>query len=120
MIVDDEPQIGWIFALKLRLSGYEVECTTSGAEALDLLRKHKFDAMLLDILMPGMSGLDVLRELRTFSQLPVAVFSAKLDLFPTARSLGADDCISKPVHPDELVERIRALLADKESPQVTR
>lgn len=58
LIVDDEPKIRSIFSLKLKLAGYEVVSTTSGAEAIELVRIQKFDVMLLDVLMPGVTGIE--------------------------------------------------------------
>ncbi len=113
LIVDDEPQIGKIFGLKLRLSGYDVISTTSGAEAVELVRTQKFDVMLLDILMPDVTGLDVLDRVRTFSQIPTIIFTARRDIFEIAKSIGANDFILKPLNPDHLVEKIRAVLGEK-------
>ncbi|QOE45039.1 response regulator [Dehalogenimonas etheniformans] len=77
LIVDDEPYIGKIFSLKLKLSGYDVAATCSGAEAIELVRNDHFDAVLLDIFMPEVTGLDVLDAVRKFSKVPIIVFSAR-------------------------------------------
>lgn len=111
LIVDDEPQIGKIIGLKLKLAGYDVASTTSGTEAIDLIRTQKFDVMLLDILMPEVNGFDVLDKVRTFSQIPVIVFTARQDIFEMAKSLGADDFISKSLNPDYLLEKIGSVLS---------
>ncbi len=115
LIVDDEPQIGKIFGLKLKLSGYDVVTTTSGAEAIELIRKQKFDVMLLDVLMPEVTGLDVLDSVRGFSQIPVILFTARPDIFEMAKRIGANDYISKPINPDHLIDKIKAVLAEKEN-----
>jgi DNA-binding response OmpR family regulator len=112
LIVDDEPQIGKIFGLKLKLAGYEVVTTTSGAEAIDLVRKQQFDVMLLDVLMPDVTGLDVLEKVREFSQIPIIMFTARPDIFEIAKGIGANDYISKPFNPDHLVEKIETVLGD--------
>ncbi len=112
LIVDDEPQIGKIFGIKLTLSGYDVLSTTSGAEAIELVRTQKFDVMLLDILMPDVTGLDVLDEVRTFSQIPIVVFTARPDIAEVAKRFGANDFIAKPLLPEALVEKIRIVLGD--------
>ncbi len=109
LVCDDEPRLLTFVELKLRLSGYEVIITTSGETALELARKANPDVMVLDIIMPGMGGLDVLRELRTFTRMPVIVFSARPGNSGQAMSLGANDYIAKPFDPDELVRRIRRL-----------
>ena len=114
LIVDDEPQIGKIFGLKLRLAGYNVASTTSGAEAIELARTQKFDVMLLDVLMSDVTGLDVLSKVRTFSQIPVILFTARADIFEIAKRFGANDYISKPLNPDRLVEKIRSVLGEKD------
>ncbi len=112
LIVDDEPQIGKIFGLKLQLSGYDVVSTTSGAEAIELVRNDKFDIMLLDILMPDVTGFDVLDQVRQFSQIPIIVFTARHDIFAHAKRFGANDYISKPLNPDLLVEKIKGVLGE--------
>ena len=112
LIVDDEPQIGKIFGLKLKLAGYDVSTLTSGAEAINLISKQNFDILLLDILMPDVTGLDVLEKVREFSQVPVIVFTARPDIFEIAKSIGANDYIAKPLNPDHLVEKIKNFLND--------
>jgi CheY-like chemotaxis protein len=112
LIVDDEPQIGKIFGLKLRLTGYEVVTTTSGKEAIELVQKQNFDVMLLDVLMPDVTGLDVLDAVRGFSQIPVILFTARTDIFEIAKRIGANDYISKPINPDLLVEKIEGVLGE--------
>ena len=112
LIVDDEPQIGKIFGLKLKLAGYEVGSTTSGREAIDLVRTQKFDVMLLDVLIPEVTGLDVLEAVREFSQIPIIIFTARTDIFEIAKRIGANDYISKPIDPDLLVEKIKNILGE--------
>ena len=112
LIVDDEPQIGKIFGLKLKLAGYDVSTITSGAEAINLISKQNFDILLLDILMPDVTGLDVLEKVREFSQIPIIVFTARPDVFEIAKSMGANDYISKPLNPEHLVQKIKKVLND--------
>jgi two-component system KDP operon response regulator KdpE len=109
LVCDDEPRLLTFVEIKLRLSGYEVIMTTSGETALDLARSANPDIMVLDVVMPGMDGFDVLRELRTFTRLPVIVFSARPGNAGEAMSLGANDFINKPFDPEELVSKIRQL-----------
>lgn len=118
LIVDDEPQIGKVFGLKLRLSGFEVVSTTSGSQAVEMVRAENYDAVLLDMLMPEMSGLEVLSALRSFSQIPVIMFTARHDVFRAAKSMGANDYIAKPLNPDLLVEKLSILLNNGHSPVV--
>jgi DNA-binding response OmpR family regulator len=110
LVVDDEPRIGKILSIKLRLYGYEVITTTSGAEAIDLVRKQEPDIVLLDMLLPDVAGLEVLRRLRAFSQVPIVVFTAKPDIIQSAMKLGANDSITKPFDPDRVVKKIGAIL----------
>jgi DNA-binding response OmpR family regulator len=110
LIVDDEPQIGKIFGLKLKLAGFEVVTSNKGAEAIEMVRKQKFDVMLLDVLMPEVTGLDVLESVRVFSQIPIILFTARPDIFEMAKGIGANDYISKPINPDLLIEKIKAVL----------
>jgi DNA-binding response OmpR family regulator len=116
LIVDDEPQIGKIFGLKLKLSGFEVVSTVSGAEAIDLVRNQNFDIMLLDVLMPDVTGMDVLDSVRSFSQIPIILFTARPDVFEIAKRFGATDYISKPLNPESLLEKIKSILAKSEKP----
>jgi DNA-binding response OmpR family regulator len=110
LIVDDEPQIGKIYGLKLKLSGFEVTSTVSGAEAIELVRNQKFDIMLLDVLMPDVTGMDVLDSVREFSQIPIILFTARPDIFEIGKSFGATDYISKPINPEQLVKKINTVL----------
>ena len=110
LVVDDEPGIGNFLRVKLRLAGYDIITTTSGAEAIDLVRTQQPDVMLLDILMPDVTGMDVLERVRTFSQVPVIVFTGRPDIASFASKLGANDYIAKPFDPDQLVEKIRSVL----------
>jgi DNA-binding response OmpR family regulator len=113
LIVDDEPKIGKIFGLKLKLAGYDVRSTTSGAKAIDLTRQEHFDVILLDLMMPDVTGLDVLSEVRKFSRTPVILFTARADIVEIVGRLGPVDYIAKPLDPDLLVEKIKSVLGQK-------
>lgn len=115
LIVDDEEKIINFIRLKLGLSGYEVNVATNGQEALNLAKTAKPDIVVLDILMPGMDGFEVLKQLRTFSNVPVIVATAKEFTSDKDLSLGANDYMYKPFKPDELVGRIEAILNKKGS-----
>ncbi len=118
LLVDDEPKIGNIFGLALKLAGYDVSTTTSGTKAIDMVKKQEFDIMLLDLLMIDISGLDVLSRVRAFSSIPVIVFSAKQDGADLARQYGADDFISKPLNPDDLIAKIKVVLNENNSNKI--
>jgi two-component system KDP operon response regulator KdpE len=109
LVVDDQLPLLKFIEVKLRLCGCEVITASSGREALELARSAKPDIMLLDIIMPGMDGFEVLRELRTFTELPVIVLSARPCSSNQAMSLGANSFIHKPFDPEELVKRIKVL-----------
>jgi two-component system KDP operon response regulator KdpE len=113
LIVDDEPRIGKILCLKLRLGGFECISVTTGSEALAVAQKQSPDLMLLDIVMPGMDGFQVLEKLRAFSRLPVIAFSAKSENGPRALELGADAFLAKPFDVDDLVRRTQRMLDDQ-------
>jgi DNA-binding response OmpR family regulator len=110
LVVDDEPGIGNFLRIKLRLHGYDVITTTSGAEAIELVRAQEPDIMLLDILMPDVTGMNVIDTVRAFSMVPIIVFTGRPEIFEFARKLGANDYITKPFNPDLLVEKIKAIL----------
>lgn len=110
LVVDDEPQILRFIKINLSLVGYEVITTTSGEEALQLVQSLKPDIMLLDILMSPISGLDVLSKVRTFSQMPVIVFTGQDGIASVALREGANDCIAKPFKPNELTEKVKNIL----------
>lgn len=110
LVVDDHPKVLRFIEIGLQLRGFEVVCTTSGQEALDLVKSAKPDIMLLDIIMPGIDGFEVLKELRTFTDLPVIAFSASPGNDDRAMQLGANDFMPKPFDADEMVRRIKRLL----------
>jgi len=110
LLVEDEERILRFMNISLRAAGYRVLTATTGEQALELVQSKKPDMMLLDIFLPGMNGLDALRKLRTFSQLPVIVISARDSLGPEALELGANEFITKPFKPEDLIRRMRAIL----------
>lgn len=114
LIVDDERGILRVLSIKLKVSGYDVLTAGSGQEALGLIASASPDIMLLDIIMPGVDGFEVLQKLRLTSKMPVIVYSARPSNMQEALKLGADDFLAKPFDVDELVKRIGMLLAGKE------
>jgi len=111
LVVDDHPKVLRFIEIDLKLRGFEVVTTNSGSEALELVKSGKPDIVLLDIIMPGMDGFEVLKKLRDFTQLPVIAFSASPGNYQDAVRLGANDFMAKPFQPDEMVKRIKALLS---------
>ena len=110
LVVDDEPGILRFLSIKLKISGYEVVTASSGEQALELVRPARPDIILLDIIMPGIDGLQVLRKVRTFSKVPVIIVSANRDALQKAMALGANDYLVKPFEPNELLEKIERWL----------
>jgi two-component system, OmpR family, KDP operon response regulator KdpE len=124
LIVDDEPQILRALKVVLRNAGWSVETAETAEEASTQLATRPPDVMVLDLVLPDGSGVDVLRELRRWSALPVIVLSAVGDEQEKVRALdaGADDYMTKPFGPEELLARLRALqrrAGDGGSPVVT-
>jgi len=111
LVVDDEPGIGKVLRIKLGLSGYDVIAATSGTKAIELVRTQEPDIMLPDVLMPDINGTAVLESVRSFSEVPVIVFTGRPDIAQIALKIGANDYIAKPFNPDVLVEKIRAILS---------
>jgi two-component system, OmpR family, KDP operon response regulator KdpE len=112
LVVDDEPQIVRGLKVILRDAGYAVETAATKQEALDSVSVRPPDAMVLDLVLPDGSGVDVATEVRTWSQLPILVLSAVGDEHEKVRALdaGADDYITKPFGTEELLARLRAVL----------
>ena len=117
LVVDDDPGIVDVVSYSLREAGFEVETRTDGLSALDAARGRDYDLLVLDLMLPGMSGTDVCRKLREEGQtLPVVMLTAKdAELARVlGLELGADDYISKPFSSAELVSRVRAIFRRRE------
>lgn len=112
LIVDDEENIRDAIAFTLRREGFDVIIAVDGNEGVALARQHRPDAVVLDIMLPGIDGLEVLRRIRSESHVPVLMLSAKGDEIDRVVGLeiGADDYITKPFAMRELVARIRAIV----------
>jgi two-component system KDP operon response regulator KdpE len=112
LVVDDEPQILRALGVILRNAGYEVATAATKTEALDAVSVRPPDAMVLDLVLPDGSGVDVTSEVRTWSNLPIIVLSAVGDEREKVRALdvGADDYITKPFGTEELLARLRAVM----------
>ena len=102
LVVDDHPKVMKFIEIDLKLRGFQVICASCGEEALELVKSAKPDIVLLDIVMPGMDGFEVLRKMRDFTPLPVIAFSASPGNQDSAIQLGANDFIPKPFDPDEI------------------
>jgi two-component system response regulator MprA len=112
LVVDDDPEIVSFLKRGLTYEGYTVDTAGDGAEALAKARDAEPDLVILDIMMPGMDGLEVSKRLRQASKLPILMLTAKGTVADRIKGLdsGADDYLVKPFSFDELLARIRALL----------
>lgn len=112
LLVEDEEKLARVVELELRYEGYEVEKAFDGREGLEKALSGGFDLVLLDIMLPSMSGMEVLRRLRRESQVPVIMVTARDTVVDKVSGLdsGADDYITKPLEIEELLARIRAAL----------
>ncbi len=112
LVVDDDGQILELVARFLRANGYRVQVARNGVEMAETLRHAAVDLVVLDLMLPGTNGLDLCRELRRTSSLPVIMLTAKGDDVDRIIGLevGADDYLPKPFNPRELLARINAVL----------
>jgi two-component system response regulator MtrA len=112
LVVDDDPALAEMLGIVLRREGIEPVFVASGADAVPTFRATRPDLVLLDIMLPGRDGLDVCRELRSHSNVPIVMLTARSDTIDVVRGLeaGADDYVVKPFKPAELVARVRARL----------
>ena len=112
LVIEDEKSIARFISTILTANGYEAMRAASGAEAMSMISSHCPDLVILDLGLPDMDGLDILRQLRSWSTLPVVVVSARSHEQDkvSALDLGADDYLTKPFSVDELLARVRANL----------
>lgn len=112
LLVDDDPNISHLVRLYLEKEGYEVTPAARGDDALDAFKRAAPSLVLLDVMLPGMDGLQVLKEIRKTSKVPVIMLTAKDETFDKVLGLelGADDYITKPFENKELVARVKAVL----------
>ncbi len=112
LVADDEPRITKLVAIALSEEGFRVVTANSGEQALEKAEEIRPDIVLLDIVMPDLDGIEVMRQLRERRPVPVILLTAKGSTADKAKGLdlGADDYIAKPFHPDELAARVRAVI----------
>ncbi|HVB77652.1 MAG TPA: response regulator transcription factor [Candidatus Nitrosotalea sp.] len=126
LVVDDEDHILELARLYLAREGYSIETVTDGAQAMSRFNQVKPDLVVLDIMLPGLDGVSICREIRKQSQVPIIMLTARDDVTDKVVGLemGADDYLTKPFHPQELVARAKALLRrarlDPDQPRLVR
>jgi len=123
LVVDDDTALAEMLGIVLRASDFDPSFVTDGDRALDAFRATRPDVVLLDLMLPGRDGVDVCRDIRAESTVPIVMLTAKGDTIDVVAGLeaGADDYIVKPFKPAELVARIRARLrSDQTSSEVLR
>jgi two-component system response regulator BaeR len=113
LVVEDEPKLAALLADYLRAAGHEVECVGDGNDALQAWTLRRHDLVLLDLMLPGMDGLSLCRQLRTLTAVPIVMLTARADEADrlAGLELGADDYIPKtPFSPREVMARVKAVL----------
>ena len=112
LVVDDEKMIVKGLRFSLLQDGHEVECAYDGEEAVNMIRDKQFDIVLLDVMLPKLSGFEVLQQVREFSDVPIIMLTARGDDMDKILGLdyGADDYITKPFNPLEVKGRIKAII----------
>lgn len=112
LVVDDERVIVKGLRFSLMQEGYEVDCAYDGEEAVSKIREKEFDIVLLDVMLPKLSGFEVLQQVREFSDVPVIMLTARGDDMDKILGLdyGADDYVTKPFNPLEVKGRIKAII----------
>lgn len=112
LVVEDEPRLAQVLAEYLERAGFSSQVLADGAAVVTWVRAHAPDLVVLDLMLPGRDGLEICREIRSFSQVPVIMVTARVEEVDRllGLELGADDYVCKPYSPREVVARVRAVL----------
>jgi len=112
LIVEDEKRLSDLLCDYLKQAGYATECLYEGTEAVSHARENRPALILLDLMLPGKDGLDICKEIRSFSEVPIIMLTARVEEIDRllGLELGADDYICKPFSPREVVARVKAVL----------
>nr|WP_298716234.1 response regulator [uncultured Steroidobacter sp.] len=112
LVVEDEPKLAQLLSDYLTAAGYHTQMLGDGREVVPALQSAHFDLMLLDLMLPGRDGLEVCKDVRAFSNIPIVMVTARVEEIDRllGLELGADDYICKPFSPREVVARVKAIL----------
>jgi two-component system response regulator MtrA len=118
LLIEDDASIREIVSIGLKAAGFRIETAMDGRQGLATARSGRFDAVILDVMLPGIDGFEVCREIRKFSRVPVVMLTARTDLIDVVVGLesGADDYVKKPFELPELLARLRAVLRRAAAP----
>lgn len=116
LIIEDDKSISELQKDYLEVAGFEVEVCSNGLDGLEIMTQRNFDLLILDIMLPGLDGLEILRKIKEEKDIPVLLVSAKKEEIDKIKglSLGADDYITKPFSPGEMVARVKANILNYE------
>ena len=117
LIIEDDPSIGKLLRRALLLEKYDIELAATGYDGLDAFTRNRPDLVILDLMLPGIDGIEVCHRIREISTLPILMLTAKAEIDDRVLGLdsGADDYVTKPFDIDELLARVRALLRRSET-----
>ena len=112
LVVEDEPMVAEVVGRYLRRDGHDVQCVADGAMALDAFTRFQPDLVVLDVMLPNLDGMEVCRQIRAMSQVPVIMLTARGEEIDKllGLGLGADDYMTKPFSPRELAARVKTVL----------
>jgi two-component system, OmpR family, response regulator ArlR len=115
LLIEDEEHIARFIKLELNHEGYLTDIATNGLEGLNKVKEKNYDLIILDIMLPGINGIEICGQVRQFSSIPIIMLTAKDDIYDKVSGLdiGADDYMTKPFAIEELLARIRANLRRK-------
>ncbi len=112
LVVEDEPKLAAVLTDYLKAAGFEPTWLSNGTEVVPWVREHRPDLLLLDLMLPGKDGMEICRDLRGFSNVPIIMVTARIEELDRllGLELGADDYVCKPFSPREVVSRVKAVL----------